>query len=59
MAASSGGLVDTEDFARINAEMISYDEKRERVIKDSRGVVPSSMIAEQQSSGGPAQFRPP
>eukprot|EP00892_Ulva_mutabilis_P003662 jgi/Ulvmu1/1668/UM114_0041.1 len=34
--AAAGGLVDTDDFAQINKDMIAYDEKRERVIKDSR-----------------------
>jgi hypothetical protein len=35
MAASD--MIDVADFASINKEMTEYDEKREKVIKDSRG----------------------
>lgn len=36
MAAS--GMIDLADFASINKDMADYDEKREKVIKDSRGM---------------------
>lgn len=35
MAAS--GMIDLDDFMSINKQMAEYDEKREKVIKDSRG----------------------
>lgn len=57
MAAAATNLVDTDDFSRINKEMIAYDEQRERVIKDSRGVVLSSVIASRQSRRRPARDR--
>lgn len=39
MAASD--MIDLADFASINKDMTEYDEKREKVIKDSRGAPPS------------------
>ena len=32
-------LVDSEAFAQLNAAMQEYDDKRETVIKESRGVL--------------------
>lgn len=33
----ASGMIDMADFATINKDMTEYDEKREKVIKDSRG----------------------
>lgn len=44
---SAGGMINEAEFRQMVAEMAAYDEKREQIIKKSRGAAAAAVAASQ------------